>query len=127
MTQENDMLEYRDKITGAFNDGTFSFEHLKKSDDAVYDYELNKVNKLIQKIKPMTKNINLSLFNEFFGSLPVGYAKYLINLKNAEESKESVTEAENIISDLKDRIKKMNEKEKKKNADETLNIIEKNS
>ena len=113
MTQENDMLEYRDKITGAFNDGTFSFEHLKKSDDAVYDYELNKVNKLIQKIKPMTKNINLSLFNEFFGSLPVGYAKYLINLKNAEESKESVSEAANKISDLKDRIKKLTRKKKK--------------
>ena len=127
MTQANDMLEYRDKIIEAFNDGTFSSEHLKKSDDAAYDYGLNKVNKLIQKIKSMTKNISLGLFNEFFGSSPVGYAKYLTNLKNAEESKESVTEAENIISDLKDRIKKMNEKEKKKNADETLNIIEKNS
>ena len=127
MKQANDMLEYRDRIIEAFNDGTFSSEHLKKSDDAAYDYGLNKVNKLIQKIKSMTKNISLGLFNEFFGSSPVGYAKYLINLKNAEESKESVTEAENIISDLKDRIKKMNEKEKKKNADETLNIIEKNS
>ena len=76
---------------------------------------LKKVKTFNQKIKSTAKNINLSLFNEFFGSLLVDYAKYLINLKNTEENKELVTEAENL-SDIrfKDRIIKMNKKEKKK-------------
>ena len=41
----------------------------------------------------------------FFESLPVDYAKYLINLKNTEENKKVVTKAENRISDLKDNKK----------------------
>ena len=42
------------------------------------------------------------------------------------ENKENVEEIKNRISDLEDRIKRMSEKEKKdKNADETLEIIEK--
>ena len=101
MTQANDMLEYNDKVIEAFKDGTFSSEHSKKSGDAAFDYVLKKVKKIIQKIKSTAKNINLSLLNEFFGSSLVDYAKYLINLKNTEENKEVVTEAENIISDLK--------------------------
>ena len=115
MTQANEMLKYSDKIIEAFKDGTFSSEHQKKSGDAAYDYVLKKVKTFIQKIKSTAKNINLSLFNEFFGSLLVDYAKYLINLKNTEENKELVTEAENL-SDIrfKDRIIKMNKKEKKK-------------
>ena len=47
----------------------------------------------------------------------------LINT-SPDKNKEIVEEIEDWISDLKDRIKKMSEKEKK-NADETLNIIEK--
>ena len=31
LMQANDILEYRDKIIEALNDGTFSSEHLKKS------------------------------------------------------------------------------------------------
>ena len=50
----------------------------------------------------------------------------LINTKNADEKKKNVEEIENRISDLKYRIKRMNEKEKiDKNADETLKIIKK--
>ena len=62
LMQANDMLEYRDKIIEAFRDGTFSSEHLKKSDDAAYDYVLKDVNNFIQKIESMSENINLSLF-----------------------------------------------------------------
>ena len=112
--QENDMLKYRNEIIEAFRDGTFSSEHLKKSDDTVYDYVLKEVTKFIQKIKLMSENINLSLYCEFFQSSPVDYAKYLINLRNTKENKEFVTEAENRISDLKDAIRTMNEKEKKR-------------
>ena len=54
----NDMLKYRDKIIEAFRDGTFSFEHLKKSDDAAYDYVLNDVNNFIQKIESMSQILN---------------------------------------------------------------------
>ena len=39
--QANDMLKYRDKIIEAFRKSTFSSEHLKKSDDAAYNYVLN--------------------------------------------------------------------------------------
>ena len=59
LMQANDMLEYRDKIIEAFRDGTFSSEHLKKSDDAAYDYVLKDVEKFIQKIESMTENITL--------------------------------------------------------------------
>ena len=44
---ENDMLDYGDKIIEAFRNGTFSSEHLKKSDDAAYDYTLKGVNSFI--------------------------------------------------------------------------------
>ena len=50
----------------------------------------------------------------------------IINTKNRDENKKNVEEIENRISDLKDEIKIMSEKEKKdKNANETLEIIEK--
>ena len=83
---------------------------------------LKEVSKFINKIESMAENINLSLFNEFFESLPVDYAKYLINLKNTEENKKVVTKAENRISDLKDN-KKYEQKWKKSCADKTLKII----
>ena len=67
--QLNDMVKYRDKI-GIY--GTFLSKHLKKS---VYDYVLENVNDLIQKIKSMSENINPSLFNEFFELSPADYAK----------------------------------------------------
>ena len=66
--QANDMLELGDKIVKAFRDGTFSSKHLKKSDDAPYDYVLKDVKNFIQKIESMAKNINLSLFEDFFES-----------------------------------------------------------
>ena len=118
------MLEYLDKIIEAFRDGTFSSEYLKKSDDATYDYVLDDVNNFIQKIESMAEKINLSLFEDFFESLsPANYAKKLINTKNPDKHKEFVAEINDGISNLKDRIKKMSETEKK-NADETLKIIE---
>ena len=106
----NDMLEYGNKIIiwgQAFRDGTFSSEHLKKSDDAAYDYVLEDVNNFIQNVESMTEKINLSLLEDFFeSSSPADYAKTLINTKNPNENKEIVAEIKNKISDLKDRIKK---------------------
>ena len=122
--QANDLLEYRNKIIDAFKDSIFLSEHLKKSDDAAYDFTLKIVNKFIQEIRSMEEKINLSLFQYFFqSSSPAEYAKELINTKNADENKKNVEEIKNKISDLEDRIKKMNDKEKKyKNAKETLLI-----
>ena len=74
----------------------------------------------------MAEKINLSLFEDFFGSSPpADYAKELINTKNLNENKEIVAEIEDRIPDLKDRIKEMSETEKNiyKNADETSKII----
>ena len=123
----NDLLEYRGKIINAFKNGTFSSEHLKKSDAAAYNYVLKDVNKFIQEIRSMEEKINLSLFENFFQSSALtDYAKELINIKNADKNKGIVEEIENKILDLEDRIKEMNEKEKKnKNVKETLEIIRK--
>ena len=108
------MLEYRDKIIEAFRDGTWS-EHLKKSDAAAYGYVLKTVKNFIQKIESMSENIKLSLFEDLFEtSSPVDYAKELINTKNPDPDKEIVAEIRGRISDLKDRIKEMSKKEKKK-------------
>ena len=113
LMQANHLLQNKDKITEAFKDGTFPSERLKKSDDAAYGYVLESIKKFIQKIKSMTENINLSLFEEFFESLsPADYAKRLINVKDPNESKEIVTEIKDKISYVKDRIKEMSEKEK---------------
>ena len=116
--QANDILEYGDKAIKAFRDGAY---------DAAYDCVLKDVSQFIKKIESMAENINLSLFHECFKPSPVDYAKYLINLKDTEENKEFVTEAKNTISDLKKHNKKYERKiiKKKKNADETLEIIEK--
>ena len=72
----------------------------------------------------MEDKINLSLLEEFFeSSSPADYAKMLVNI-SLDESKKIVEEIKDRISDLKDRIKEMSEKgKKKKNADESLNII----
>ena len=51
LMQANDLFEYREKIIDAFKDGIFLSEHLKKSDDAAYDFTLKKVNKFIQEIR----------------------------------------------------------------------------
>ena len=76
---------------------------------------LEDVNNFIQKIESMAEKINLSFFEEFFGSpSPVDYAKELINIKNPDENKKNVVEIEYRTSDLKDRIKKMSETEKEK-------------
>ena len=53
----NDMLDYGDKIIEAFRNCNFSSEHLKKSDDAAYDYTLKGVNNFIQKIESMAEKI----------------------------------------------------------------------
>ena len=110
------MLEYGDKIIGAFKTGTFSSEHLKKSDDAALDHVLGDVNNFVQKIESIAQKINLGLFKDFFeSSSPANYAKTLINIKNPDENKEFVAEIEDRTSNLKDRIKKMSETEKKIN------------
>ena len=46
-------------------------------------------------------------------SSPADYGKMFINIKNSNENKEIVTEIENRISDLKDKLKEMSETEKK--------------
>ena len=74
------MLENRNKIIKAFKDGTFLSEHLKKSDDAAYNYVLKDVNKFIEKIKSMEEKINLSLKN-FLNIHQLIVQKYLLILK----------------------------------------------
>ena len=59
------MLECRDKIIDAFKNGTFSSEHLKKSDDAAHDHVLEDVNKFTQKIESIAEKTNLGLFEDF--------------------------------------------------------------
>ena len=124
--QVNDLFQYSDKIIDAFKDGSFSSEHLKKSNAAAYDYVLEDVDDFIQEIESMSEKINLSLFKDFFELLPAGYARMLINTSNLDENKKIVAEIKDRITGLKDRIKKMSETERKnKNADETLKIISK--
>ena len=48
LMQANDLLEYRNKIIYAFENGTFSSEYLKKSEDAGYKYLLKDVKKFSQ-------------------------------------------------------------------------------
>ena len=112
----NDLLKYRDVLISAFEKSIFFFlfEQVKEeSKNAFSEFVAEEeVSKFIQKIKSLSKNINLSLFNEFFESSPVDYAKYLINLKNKKEIKEFATEAESRISSLKDN--KRNERKRKK-------------
>ena len=111
--QVNDLLEYRDKIIDEFKDGTFSSEHLRKSDAAASDYVLIDVNDFVQEIKSMEEKNNLSFFEDFFeSSSPVYYTKKLINIENSEELKKIVAEIEDRMSNLKDRIKEMSETEK---------------
>ena len=84
----NELLESRNKIIKAFKDDIFPSEHLKKSDDAAYNFMLKNVNNLIQKIRSMEEKINLSLFEHFFqSSSPAEYAKELIDTKNTDENK----------------------------------------
>ena len=75
----------------------------------------------------MEEKINLGLFEDFFElSLSADYAQMLINTENLYKSKEFVAEIKDRISDFK-RQNKRNEWNRKtnKNADETLNILEK--
>ena len=54
------------------------------------------------------------MFEDFFElSSPADYAKELINTKNSDENKEFTAKMKDRISDLKHRIKKMGEREKK--------------
>ena len=73
------------------------------------------------------EKINLGLFEDFFElSLSADYAKMLINTENLDKNKEFLAAIKDRISDFK-RQNKRNEWNRKtnKNADETLNIIEK--
>ena len=97
LMQVSDLFQYRDKIIDAFKDGSFSSEHLKKSDAAAYDYVLEDVDDFIQEIESMSEKINLSLFKDFFELLPAGYARMLINTSNLDENKK-------IVAEIKDRI-----------------------
>ena len=55
------------------------------------------------------------MFEDFFElSSPADYAKELINTNNSDENKEFTAKMKDRISDLKNRIKKMGEREKKK-------------
>ena len=55
--QANDLLEYRDKTIEAFKDGTFLTKHVKKTDDAAYDYVLKDLNNFIQKLNRWKKKL----------------------------------------------------------------------
>ena len=119
LMQENDLFEYRDKIIDAFKDSAFLSGHLKKTDNAAYYHVLEDVKDFIQKIKSMSEKINLSLFEDF-----LTYHHQLIHTENPDKNKEFAAEIKDGISNLKDRIKKMNEIEKiNRNAAETLKII----
>ena len=62
----------------------------------------------------MSEKINLSFFEDFFESpSPANYAKALISIENSDKNKEIVVEIKDRISDLKERIREMGEKEKK--------------
>ena len=54
LMQANDLLEYRGEVFKAFKDGSFLSEHLKKSDDAAYDFTLKNINKLFRWKKKLT-------------------------------------------------------------------------
>ena len=72
----------------------------------------------------MSEKINLSLFENFFElPLPADYAEIFINTEDPDKNKKIRAEIEDRISVLKNRIKKWAEQKKKKNADETLEII----
>ena len=112
--QANNLLEYRNKITDAFKNGTFSFQYFKKSDDPEYKYVLEDVKKFAQEIESMSEKINLSLFEEFFeSSSSANYAKMIINTKDLDKNKEFVEEIKGRMSDLKEGIKKMSKTEKR--------------
>ena len=113
LIQVNDLLKHRDAIIDAFEKRISLFEQVKGESKNAGEFVVEEVSNFIQKIESMPKNISLSFFNEFFESLLVYYANYLINLKNTKENKVFVTESKNKTSSLKDRIKEMSEKEKK--------------
>ena len=98
----------------------------KKVDDAGYNYVLKDVKDFIQETESMSEKINLSLFEDVLeSSSPADYAKKLINT-SSDENKQIVEQIKYRISNSKDRMKEMHEKEKKyKNANETLEIIKK--
>ena len=107
LMQANDLLEYRNKTIDVFKDGTFLSEHLKKLDDAAYDYVLKDVNSFIKKIESISEKINLSFFKDFFESSSLAdYAKMLINTKKPDKNKKFVAVIKDRISNVKDRIKK---------------------
>ena len=87
--------------------------NIKKTDNAAYNYVFKDVKDFIQEIESMSEKINLSLFEDFFESLPADYAKMLINT-SLDKNKEIVEETKYRISDLKGRIKEMGKKYKKK-------------
>ena len=88
LMQAKDLVKYRNKLLGHLKMVLFLSEHLKKSDDAAYNYVLKDVNKFIEEIKSMEEKINLSLFEEFFeSSSPANYAKMLINIKDLYKNK----------------------------------------
>ena len=63
-------------------------------------------------IDAFSEKINLSLLVDFFVSpSPADYARMLI--ENSDKNKEIVVEIKDRISDLKERIREMGEKEKK--------------
>ena len=63
----------------------------------------------------MAKNINLSLFEDFFeSSSPVDYGKELVNVKDPNKNKEIVAEIKDRISNLKKQNKRNKQKRKKK-------------
>ena len=115
-------MEYRNKIINPFKDGTFLFKS-KKTDNAAYNY----VKGSIQEIKSMSEKINLSLFEEFFeSSSPRDYAKMLVNTSPDETLwRYCSRDRRQNIKFKRKKIKMSETEKKKKNVDETLEIIEK--
>ena len=74
----------------------------------------------------MAENINFSLSKDFFeSSLPVKYAKGLINTKNPDETKKKCSQDKRQNIRFKRQNKKMSKRAKpNKSVDETLRINE---
>ena len=121
------MYNNRQELINAFKAGIFTYTNGFRIEEESEELAQKRLKEFIEYIEKKSKGMNYDLFREYFDlSVPNALAKNLYELKNKNKNNELVKAIKNKWSNLKDRIKNINEQEKEtEQPDKVLKIVEK--
>ena len=113
------MFDARNEIINLFKKGIFPYKDSTfktKKEESEEELKEERVKEVIESIENESKGINYDLFKKHFNfAVPSGLVKQLYEIKNKNKNDKLVNVIKSRLIDLKGKINKMSEDEKKLN------------